>query len=36
MSIVLLPIKIVVGVVKWILFLPLRMVKFAMKLVSPV
>ena len=31
-----LPFTIVIGVVKWILFLPLRMVKFAMKLVSPV
>ena len=36
MFIVMLPVKIVVGIVKWVLFLPLRIVKFAMKIVSPV
>ena len=36
MSIIMLPVKIVLGVVKFILFLPLKVVKFAIGIVKPI
>ena len=36
MFMVMLPLKIAAGVVMWVVFLPVRAVKFAMKLVSPI